>query len=91
MKCSFVQFSTSGGYVGCFSYYNIYIYIPYIPLSTIIPRKTYLFDGEGCQKKVPLNPSLSHPENVKSGDERQANVKRMSSECEANVKKASSP
>jgi hypothetical protein len=53
-----------------FYYYNYYIYIPYIPLNTINTSKTNLFDGEGCQKKVPLNPSLPTLKYDKAGNER---------------------
>jgi hypothetical protein len=87
---SFVPFRISGGYVGYFSYYNYYIYIPYIPLSTIIPHKTYCFDGEGSKNIIPWSTPCHSPKYAKAGDERQANVKRMSSECQANVKRMSS-
>jgi hypothetical protein len=53
LKYSFGLFRTSGGYVGYFSYYNYYIYITYIPLGTIIPHKTYLFDGVGSKIIIP--------------------------------------
>ena len=83
---SFVPFSTSGGYVGYFSYYNIYIY-PIYPWILSYPIKPTRSAGRGQKKSYPESlPTL--PENwTKKGDERQANLERMSSECEANVRK----